>query len=114
MSESILNTIKKPLGLAEDYNVFDPDIIMHINTVIWELRELGVGNNDFNITGSTETWEDYLGEDEARLAVVKTFIFLSVKILFDPPSNASLYGKYTETLEEYKSRILYDVDPRYE
>lgn len=85
MSDSILNTIKKPLGLAEDYTVFDHDIIMHINTVIWELRELGVGTNDFNITGvPTETWEDYLGEDEKRLAVVKTFIYLSVKMLFDP------------------------------
>lgn len=114
MSDSILNTIKKPLGLDPEYTAFDDDIKMHINSIIWKLRQLGVGVNDFVVTGPTETWEDYLGEDERKMEIVKSFIWMSVRLMFDPPTNASLYAKYDEMIKEYESRIVYDVDPRYE
>lgn len=113
--ESILNTIKKMLGLSEDYTKFDTDIIVHINSTFWRLRQLNVGKDNFSITDSSQTWADYLGEDIGRMEVVKTFIYLNVRLLFDPPTNnASLYNSYQQQLEKYESLILYEADPHYE
>lgn len=114
MNESILATIKKLLGLERDYTAFDEDVIVHINSIIWKIRQLGCGIDDFQITGYNETWSDYLGEDYPRMPIVKTFIYMNVRLLFDPPTNASLYSQYTETIKEMESRIIYECDPRYE
>lgn len=113
--ESILKCIKKLLGLEESYTVFDPDVIVHINSSFWRLRQLGVGTDNFSITGYTETWSDYLGEDVGKMEVVKTWIWMNVRLLFDPPTNnASLFNAYKEQLEKYESLIVYECDPHYE
>lgn len=115
MNDSILITIKKLLNLAEDYDVFDTDIIVHINSSFWRLRQLGCGKDNFSITDETATWSDYLGEDLDKMEVVKTFIYLNVRLLFDPPTNnASLFNAYKEQLEKYESLIIYECDPKYE
>ena len=114
-TDSILLTIKKLLGLDSEYDVFDQDIIIHINSSFWRLRQLGCGKDNFSITGDSETWADYLGEDINSMEVVKTFIYLNVRLLFDPPTNnASLFNAYKEQLEKYESLIIYECDPKYE
>lgn len=115
MNDSILITIKKLLGLSEDYHAFDTDVIVHINSSFWRLRQLGVGRDNFKITGPDETWSDYLGEDIGKMEIVKSWIWMNVRLLFDPPTNnASLLGKYQEQLEKYESLIIYECDPRWE
>lgn len=113
--DSILKCIKKQLNLEADYTPFDPEIIVHINSSFWRLRQLGVGTDNFSITGYNETWTDYLGEDAGKMEIVKTWIWMNVRLLFDPPTNnASLFNAYKEQLEKYESLIVYECDPHYE
>ena len=96
MSTSILSSTKKALNLAEDYTAFDPDIIMHINSVFSTLNQLGVGPvNGFMIEDKEATWEAFLGDDP-RLNHVKTYVYLRVRMLFDPPQT----GFHTEAMKE--------------
>lgn len=96
MIASILTSTKKSLNLAEDYEAFDPDIIMHINSVFSTLNQLGVGPvNGFMIEDKTPTWDAFLGSDP-RLNHVKTYVFLRVRLLFDPPST----GFHTTAIEK--------------
>lgn len=90
MEESILTSIKKLLGLSKDYVVFDTDIIMHINTVFVILNQLGVGPSEgFKIVDDLATWNMFTN-DVNNLESIKTYIYLKVKLLFDPPLNSSL------------------------
>ena len=86
MDDSILQTIKKLLGIANDYEVFDQDIIIHINTVFMRLNQLGVGPTYF-IESNNESWNDYLPQN-GDLQSVKTYIYLKVRLLFDPPATS--------------------------
>lgn len=86
MEPSILKSTKKVLNLADDYDVFDQDIIMHINTALSTLNQLGVGPDEgFMIEDDSATWEAFLGTDP-RLNHVKTYVYLRVRMLFDPPT----------------------------
>lgn len=88
--ESILTSIKKLLGITEEYTHFDPDIIMHINTVLVTLNQLGVGPAEgFQIVDAEDTWNDFLGSNMLLQGNVISFVYLSVKMLFDvnQPSN---------------------------
>lgn len=111
MNESILTSIKKLLGIIEEYTQFDTDIIIHINTVFSILEQLGVRDDDpFVIHGSEETWKDYL-QDETKLEIVKTFVYLKVKLFFDPPLNASVLNSYKSLADELEFRIIVNADP---
>lgn len=111
MDESILITIKKMLGLEPDYSPFNTDIIIHINSVFMILRQLGVGpENGFSITGTDETWSDYL-EDISLLEAVKSYIYLKVRIIFDPPSSSSVMDAMQKQIAEYEWRLNVQVDP---
>ena len=108
---SILTDTKKLLGIEEEYTVFDPDVIIHINSVFSILNQLGVGpENGFSITDSTSTWEDFLGGDEPKLNMVKSYMYAKVRLMFDPPS-----GAHKEALEhtcnELEFRLNVQVDP---
>ena len=110
MQNSILLTIKKMLGLEPDYTPFDTDIIVHINSALMVLRQLGVGPvTGFSITGSDETWDNYLDSPE-MLEAVKSYIFLKVKMLFDPPSSSSVLDAMKEQIAEYEWRLNVEVD----
>ena len=88
--ESILTSIKKLLGIPEDYTAFDDQIIIHINSVFMILNQLGVGPSEgFKIIDKEDTWDDYIS-DETKLEIVKSYVYLKVKLLFDPPSNSSV------------------------
>lgn len=103
--ESILLTIKKMLGLDPEYEAFDTDIITHINTTFTTLQQIGVGPEEgFIITGKGETWYWYLQGDK-RLESVKTYIYLKVRMLFDPPTNSSLANALATTASELEWRL---------
>jgi len=111
MEQSILNTIKTMLGPDSSYAVFDTDIIVHINTALATLTQLGVGPvKGFRITGASETWSDFIG-DAGDLDSVKTYIYCKVKMVFDPPSNSFLMSAMKETCQEIEWRLNVAVDP---
>ena len=110
MEDSILVSIKKLLGMTEEYTPFDTDIIIHINTVFSILTQIGVGSDDgFYITGADETWTDYLPYG-ARLEMVKTYVYQKVRILFDPPSSSAVMEAMNRSLSELEWRILITVN----
>lgn len=114
MDESILDTIKTMLtgAVSDDDAPFDQELMVHINAAIMILRQAGVGpQNGYFITGSDETWEDYLGENEKILELVKSYIYLSVRSVFDPPSNSSVLNSYKELMNEYIWRLREQSDP---
>jgi hypothetical protein len=90
MSESILNSTKKSLGLAESYTAFDPELIMHINTILGVLNQIGIGPGEgLAISDATTTW-DALIDTDIRYNPVKTYMYLRVRMLFDPPTTSYL------------------------
>lgn len=103
--DSILTSVKKMLGIDASYEHFDIDIIMHINTVISILTQLGVGpNSGYTITGTEDTWVDWVGESTS-LSSVKSFVYLKVRLLFDPPTNSSLIDSYNRLISELEWRL---------
>ena len=89
-TESILDSIKKLLGPSSDYTQFDQDIITHINTALMDLNRIGIGPPEgFSIKDSSSVWTDFV-EDISKIEGVKTYIYLSVRLVFDPPLNASI------------------------
>ena len=109
--ESILTSIKKLLGITEEYTHFDADIIMHINSVFMILNQLGVGPAEgFFIEDDSTTWEEYLG-DPTKLQIVKSYIYLKVRILFDPPTNGTVMNSVTQMINEFEWRLNIAVDP---
>jgi hypothetical protein len=110
ITDSILTSIKKILGIEEDYTVFDPDIIMHINSVFMTLNQLGVGPlSGFQIEDKTAVWGDYIGED-LNLNAVKTYVYLKVRLLFDPPTTSYLITAFKENIQEQEWRLNVHVD----
>ena len=105
MTESILTSIKKLLGISEDYTEFDTDIIISINSVFSILSQLGVGpKKPFMITDKTAVWSDFM-EDKDNIEMVKSFMHLKVKMIFDPPTTSSTNTAYTELLKELEWRL---------
>lgn len=105
MSNSILTSVKKTLGIAEEYTAFDEDIIMHINSVFSTLQQLGVGpSTGFAIADKTALWSDFLADD-LRLNNVKTYMYMRVRLIFDPPSTSYLISSMQKQVEELEWRI---------
>lgn len=103
--ESILTSIKKQLGITEEYTHFDTDIVININTSFMTLRQLGVGPaKGFAIKDAMATWSDFIG-DSTKLEAVKTYVYLKAKLVFDPPPSASVIDAYQETLSELEWRL---------
>lgn len=105
MTDSILTSIKKLLGIEEEYEHFDQDIMMHINSTFMILNDLSVGpETGFSVQDKTKTWTDYLGSDK-RLEGVKTYIYLKVKLIFDPPSNSFVVEAMNRQITELEWRL---------
>ena len=108
--DSILTSIKKLLGIEEEYTQFDSDIIMHINTVFLNLTQLGVGPAEgFLIEDDSATWGDFVG-DSNQLQAVKTYVYLKVKLLFDPPLSSSVTESINRIISELEWRLNVAVD----
>lgn len=115
LEASILVTIKKMLGLDMNYNAFDSDIITHINTALMTLQQLGVGPDEgMFITGISETWDNYFSSDK-MLEAAKTYIYIQVKMVFDPPTNSFVMDSLQKTSDMLEWRLkeqarFYDSD----
>lgn len=107
--ESILTSIKKLLGISEEYDHFDQDIIMHINSVFMILRQMGVGpSRGFSICDDTAEWTDYLPNIE-EIEAVKTYIYMKVRLVFDPPTGGVL-EMYKECIKEFEWRLNMEAE----
>lgn len=108
--DSILDSIKKLLGITEEYKHFDPDIIMHINSAFFTLNQLGVGPDEpFKIEDNSDTWDDFVSGQNVE--AIKSYIGLKVRTLFDPPTNSSLLSAMNEQIKEFEWRLNVQVDP---
>lgn len=107
---SILTSIKKLLGITEEYEHFDQDLIMHINSVFMILNQLGVGPEEgFSITGKSETWDEFT-EDNLSIESVKSYIYLKVKLLFDPPTSSAVIESINRMISELEWRLNVSAD----
>lgn len=105
MTDSILTSIKKLLGIAEDYTVFDSDIILHINSVFMILNQLGVGPSEgFRIEDDSAVWSEYIADND-NLDAVKSYVHLKVKLLFDPPLSSSVMNAMNQNINELEWRL---------
>ena len=103
--ESILISIKKLLGITEEYDQFDPDIIMHINSVFMVLTQLGVGPSEgFSIEDDTSVWSDFI-QDTNKIEAVKSYIYLKVKLAFDPPLSSAVIESMNRLINELEWRL---------
>lgn len=103
--ESILTSIKKLLGIAEEYTQFDADLIMHINSVFSILTQLGVGpSNGFSIEDDSATWDEFIPEGQ-NVELVKSYIHLKVKLLFDPPLTSAVMDATNKMISEFEWRL---------
>ena len=108
--ESILTSIKKIIGITEEYEHFDPEIIMHINSVFMILTQLGVGPSEgFSIHDSSTTWDQFIPNGK-NLEAVKSYIGLKVKLLFDPPSSSAVMEAMNRSINEFEWRLNIEVD----
>jgi hypothetical protein len=108
MQTSILTSTKKVLGIAEDYTVFDEDIIMHINTAFSTLTQLGVGPAaGFMIEDETAEWDEFIpvSPEDHQYNAVKSYVFLKVQMLFDPPQTSYLIAAKEKQIQELEWRL---------
>lgn len=104
--ESILNSVKKQLDIAEDDNSFDTNIVMHINSVFVNLYQMGVGQSTpYQIQDASNVWSEFITNEKPYLALVKSYMYLSVKLLFDPPRTSNLLEAMNAKMHEYEVRL---------
>lgn len=109
--DSILTSIKKLLGIAEDYEHFDQDLIIHINSVLSVLTQLGVGPSEgFSIEDENATWDDFIPEDK-RLSSIRSYVYMKVKLLFDPPLSSSVMESMNRMISEFEWRLNVAAEP---
>jgi len=109
--DSILTSIKKLIGIVEEDTTFDIDIIIAINSAFTVLNQLGVGpEKGFTISDDMATWDEFLPEGQ-QLELVKTYIYLKVKLIFDPPSSSTVLEAFQRQVNEYEWRLNVAVDP---
>ncbi len=102
--ESILTSIKQMLGIGEEDTNFDIELIIYINGALMILNQLGVGTPGYILRDASETWSDFLGA-RTDLELIKTNIYLRVRLVFDPPQNSFLVDAIKKQIEEYDWRI---------
>ena len=108
--ESILTSIKKLLGIDEEYEHFDTDIIIYINAELFNLTQLGVGpTKGFSIKDATAVWTDFIPED-SFLEATKVYVYMKVKLIFDPPLNSAVIESMNKSIAEFEWRLSVAVD----
>ena len=108
--DSILTSIKKMLGIEEDYQHFDPELIIFINAAFGVLFQLGVGPTDkpFTISDDGAEWDDFKVGDQ--IETVKSYVFAKVKLQFDPPSSSFVLSSYQDLIKEFEWRCMVDAE----
>ncbi len=114
MEQSILTSIKEMLGPSGDYDAFDIDLITNINTYLGVLNQLGIGTRGFSISDDTATWDDFLTDQETEVGItlneVKTYLYLRVKMVFDPPTSSILAQAINDNIAELDWRLNTKVE----
>lgn len=107
--DSILNSVKKKLGIQEDYTHFDEDIIIDINSVFMILNQLGVGPDEpFTIEDEDAYWDDFI--DNTRIEAVKSYMYMKVRLMFDPPTSGFLVDSLNKQIAELEWRMLVQAE----
>lgn len=110
--DSILTTVKKMLGIPEEFTQFDLDIIIQINSAFSILRQLGVGPEvGFRIESKNDYWEDFINDDET-VEMFKTYVFQKVRLAFDPPATSFAIDAIKESIKELEWRLCSEMDER--
>lgn len=123
MNDSILTSVKKMLGIPEEHEQFDMDIIIHINSVLMTLTQIGVGpSSGFVVTDKRTTWNDFInsgsnivnwnGSSNTNLSAVKSYVYIKVKLLFDPPQNSFTIEALNRQAAEFEWRLNLDADSK--
>ena len=108
--DGILSTIKQMLGLSTDYTDFDTDIIVLINSALMTLTQLGIGpSSGFSISDNSKTWMDFIG-DSKSLEGVKAYVYMKVRIIFDPPTSATVLEAINRNITELETRLNIQVE----
>ena len=110
VTNSILQSTKKKLGIEPEDTNFDSEIIMHINMALGICKQLGIGPQDhpFRITGKDETWDEFVSND--TIDAVRDYVFVKVKIIFDPPTSSFVLESYKELAKEFEWRGNVDAE----
>lgn len=107
--ESILDSIKKLLGIQPEYRAFDEDLIIHINTVFNILNQLNIGPKEgFMIVDGSESWDDYI--TSCNLTMVRSYIYMKVRLMFDPPTSGILVESMNSMISELEWRLFLEGD----
>lgn len=109
---SVLNSIKKMLGLEADYKVFDSQIIVHINSAFMTLNQLGVGPpNGFRLQNEEQTWDEFITDDQnIDLNAVEEYVYVKVRIIFDPPASSFVLETLKQMAKELEWRLNVQVE----
>lgn len=114
MSDSILTSIKKMLGATEDYTPFDDQLLIHINSVLSTVCQLGAGPDvPVKLVTGTETWDEVIG-DNPYIEFIKSYVYIRTKLVFDPPQNSTILNALKEEMREIEWRLNVSVDPGWE
>lgn len=108
IKDSILKSIKKLLGISPDYAHFDPDIIMYINSAFMVLTQIGVGPpNGYVIEDDKDQWDDFIVKEEERLKLqsIQSYVYLKVKMVFDPPTSTAVLESMNSMIKELEWRL---------
>lgn len=110
--DSILTSVKESLGSAAEYDHFDPQIIMHINSVFSDLREIGVGPKEgFVIEDDTSVWTDFISDsNKLWFENVKSYMYLRVQLLFDPPTQSAVLASKERQVEKLEWRLNFAAE----
>jgi len=109
--ENILESVKLMLGIQNDYTAFDQQILLHTNSVFVILNQLGVGPSNIFTADSASLWGDFLVNDSTDLNLVKSYVYLKVRLLFDPPTSSFAIEAMNKQTQEYEWRLNVFVDP---
>lgn len=110
MDESILESVKKSLGITPDYPYFDDQLILYINAALAVLVQTGVGVAGFAITGPESKWSDFLGEKMTALEYSKVYVSMKVRLMFDPPQSSGALQALKDLVAEYEWRGYIECD----
>lgn len=103
--DSILNSVKKLLGVSDEDGAFDSDIVFYINSVFSALNQIGVGPKEtFSITGPSETWSEFTSDNKA-MNMVQSYMCMKVRLMFDPPGSSIAMEAIKKVADEYEWRL---------
>lgn len=108
---NILNDVKLAIGVTEDYEIFNRQFLMHINSAFTILSQLGIGPVDGFFVDSKSKWDDFFLNTNLQQELVKSYVYLRVKLIFDPPTSSFVLDSIDKQIKEYEWRLNVLIDP---